>query len=147
LSNFQDIVEEICRQATWSKPEPIAGDEMRFDLEGGLSFTIKSLTNNLALLKLPLANLSASEAETDRFCRRLGQMAAASFRKRRTILSFNGGVFYLHMIVDVAETNVHEIPSICGDFLNDCQWWLKNAAEQPAQTAGLDGLRDFGGSF
>jgi hypothetical protein len=64
--------------------------------------------------------------ETPARARALARMAAAAARKRKAVLSFHEDTFYLHLIVDMAVTRPEEIPAICQDFLNDCDWWRQN---------------------
>jgi hypothetical protein len=109
------------------------------DLEGGLSFEVLALASHQLLLKAHLAERPDSEDDIDRIGRRLGLMSAASFQKRRSILSLSADGFYLHLIVDLNLVNETEIAGLCRDFLNDCQWWRKNFPDQ-APLASFSGL-------
>jgi hypothetical protein len=144
LKNFRNIVQEICREAGWDGSASAGSDCFGLALEGGLSLTVRALTRDLTLFWLPLAAQPDSEAETDRQCRRLGQLAAAAFGQRRSILSVKDGFFGLHLIVDSAVTRVSETPALCRDFLNDGQWWRQKAAEVPVRS-GPEGLEGLGG--
>jgi hypothetical protein len=130
LKNFLDIVDMICREAGWTRPKGDDPERLAVDLEGGLSFEAIALSRHQLLFKARLAERPDSEDDIDRIGRRLGLMSAASFQKRRSILSLNGDGFYLHLIADLNLVNETEIAGFCRDFLNDCQWWRKNFPDQ-----------------
>jgi hypothetical protein len=130
LKNFRDIVDAICREAGWSRPKGDDPERLAVDLEGGLSFEALALSSRRLLFKARLAERPDSEDDIDRIGRRLGLMSAASFQKRRSILSLNADGFYLHLIADLNLASETEIAGLCRDFLNDCQWWRKNFPDQ-----------------
>jgi hypothetical protein len=130
LKNFRDIIDLICREAGWSRPKGDDPERLAVDLEGGLSFEALALSPHQLLFKAHLAERPDSEDDIDRLGRRLGLMSAASFRKRRSILSLKADGFYLHLIVDLNLASETEIAGLGRDFLNDCQWWRKNFPDQ-----------------
>lgn len=143
MGGLQDIVDELCREAGW-RPRRLSEDgPVTLELEGGLSFEVSLLPPGLALFRSRLADLPADEAEADRFCRRLGQMAAASFKKRRSIVSVKGSSAHLHVTADSRLVPPGEMPGLCRGFLNDCDWWLKNIHDRPGGS-GAGGFPNFG---
>jgi hypothetical protein len=92
-----------------------------------MAFTL-SAPDDRHLVFLYLLHASASGETPGASARNLARMATASARERKAILSFYEGAFYLHIVVDMAATRAEGIPSLCRDFLNDCDWWRQNRA-------------------
>jgi hypothetical protein len=73
-----------------------------------------------------LADLAPDEDPQGR-ARGYARMAAAAFRTRHAVLSLHQRAFYLSQEVDLATTDVEQVPIFCQNFLNDCDWWRENS--------------------
>ncbi|MDR3157540.1 MAG: type III secretion system chaperone [Zoogloeaceae bacterium] len=124
-SRFDAALAAICAQGGWTLPETDAGGYARVALRE-MEFTLSAPDDRHLCFLYPLPVSAAPEEAPGGQARQLARMAAASAWERKAILSFCEGAFYLHVIVDMAATSVEEIPALCQDFLNDCDWWRQN---------------------
>jgi hypothetical protein len=122
-SRFEAAVAAICAESGWT-PAQSSNDagQARFALPE-MEFTLSAPDDRHLCFLHPLA---PALDETPAMARALARMAAAAARSRKAVLSFHENTFYLHVIVDLAATRAEEIPAICQDFLNDCDWWRQN---------------------
>jgi hypothetical protein len=122
-SRFETALAAICAESGWTPvPSSNGAGSARFALPG-MEFTLSAPDDRHLCFLHPLA-LTPDEASAA--ARALARMAAAAARQRKAVLSFHEGNFYLHLFVDMAVTRPEEIPAICQDFLNDCDWWWQN---------------------
>ena len=122
-SRFETAVAVICAESGWTPVQSSNGaGQARFALPE-MEFTLTASDDRHLCFLYPLA---PRLGETPTRARALAHMAAAAARKRKAVLSFHEDMFYLHVLVDMAVTRPEEIPAICQDFLNDCDWWRQN---------------------
>ncbi|MDR2451617.1 MAG: hypothetical protein LBE85_07595 [Candidatus Accumulibacter sp.] len=122
-SRFETAVAAICAESGWTPvPSSNGGGSARFAL-AEMEFTLTAPDDRHLCFLHPLA---LALDETPARARALARMAAAAARTRKAVLSFHEDTFYLHLIVDLAATRPEEIPAICQEFLNDCDWWRQN---------------------
>jgi hypothetical protein len=122
-SRFETAVAAICAESGWMPARSSNGaGSARFAL-AEMEFTLTAPDDRHLCFLHPLA--SAPDGMPVK-ARKLARMAAAAARKRKAVLSLHADTFYLHVMVDMAATPPEEIPAICQDFLNDCDWWRQN---------------------
>jgi hypothetical protein len=124
-SRLDAAVAAICAESGWTPSrEADASGQARFALRE-MEFTLSAPDDrHLVFLYLLLASVPGETPGAS--ARNLARMAAASARERKAILSFHQGAFYLHVVADMAAMRAEEIPALCRDFLNDCDWWRQN---------------------
>jgi hypothetical protein len=121
-SRFEAAVAAICAESGWTPVESSnSAGQARFALRE-MEFTLTAPDDRRLCFLYPLAS---TLGETPAKARALARMAVAA-RRRKAVLSLHEDTFYLHLIVDMAATRPEEIPAICQDFLNDCDWWRQN---------------------
>jgi hypothetical protein len=124
-SRFDAALAAICAEGGWTLPQADAEGRARFALRE-MDFTLSAPDDRHLTFLHPL--FPAPDEAPGLAARKLARMAAAAARERKAILSFHEGVFYLHAVVDMTKTRAEDIPDICRDFLNDCDWWRQNHA-------------------
>ncbi|MDR2788748.1 MAG: CesT family type III secretion system chaperone [Candidatus Accumulibacter sp.] len=122
-SRFDAAIAAICAESGWKPSAPDADGKVHFSLKE-MEFTLAAPDDCHLCFLHPLVTPAPDEAP-DVEAERLARMVVARERKA-AILSFYEGTFYLHVMVDMAATRPQEIPAICQDFLNDCDWWRQN---------------------
>jgi hypothetical protein len=123
-SRFDTAVAAICAESGWRPSGPDANGKVHFALQE-MEFTLAAPDDrHLCFLHRLVTPAPGEEPGVE--AGRLARMAAAVARERKTILSFYEGTFYLHATVDMTTTYPEEIPALCQDFLNDCDWWRQN---------------------
>jgi hypothetical protein len=100
------------------------GSDASFEL-GDFGFACHSPDDRRFFFLFRLYATSPGETPEEK-ARGYARMAAASALARRTVLSFDEGAFNLHLEADLAETPPKDIPGLCREFLNDCDWWRQN---------------------
>jgi hypothetical protein len=125
-SRFDAAVAAICAESGWTPSGPDAAGQVSFALRE-MNFTLSAPNDRHLCFIYALLTLAPDDAPGVK-ARKLARMAAAAARERKTILSFHEGVFHLHVVVDMATTRAEEIPAVCQDFLNDCDWWRQNGS-------------------
>jgi hypothetical protein len=108
----------------WESSPPDEAGRIRFAL-AEMEFFLQAPDDRHLSLLYPLATVDPGEDANVR-ARGLARMAAAAARRRAAVLSFHEGTFYLHTMVDLAQTDAESIPGLCQSFLNDCDWWRQN---------------------
>jgi hypothetical protein len=117
------MAEAVRRAAGWSRVPNVVDGAVEFSLKDGLAFKLFKLDGRLASFAANLGPSPDDEAEADDLARRLGQLAAAAFSRRRSILGLADGRYRLHLSFDL--TNPDLLPALCAEFLNDLDWWRK----------------------
>ncbi|MDR3205094.1 MAG: hypothetical protein LBV23_10205 [Deltaproteobacteria bacterium] len=126
LLSLEDISAELCTAAGWQKNVTMRSDSVKFELEDGLSFTLKNFDNKTMAFEAPLGLLPEDKVEADELARKLCRLAAAASLRRRSILSLSNGQLALHLIYDTVATPLAQAPLSCAEFLNDLDWWRLN---------------------
>jgi hypothetical protein len=127
MSRFDTALAALKAETGW---EPVADGAnapatARFAL-ADLAFSMSAPDDRHLFFSYRLAELAPGEDPQAR-ARGYARMAAASFRTRHVVLSFRQRAFYLSREVDLAATDVEDVPLFCQNFLNDCDWWRENS--------------------
>jgi hypothetical protein len=126
VSRFDTAIAVICVESGWRPSGTDAEGKVRFSLSD-MEFTLAAPDGgHLCFLHALVTPMPGEPLEAE--AEKLARMAAAAAQERKTILSFHEGTFYLHFMVDLAVTRLEDVPAICQDFLNDCDWWRQNHA-------------------
>ncbi len=122
----------VATAAGWRAPKPDAGGRYHFALRGGLGLTMFSPDGNAIILRAEVQTLPAEESPRENMLRAQAKLAVAALKERRTTLALEGDVIILHRVVPDRETPVERMPAIVETFLNDLDWWKKQAARLAA---------------
>jgi hypothetical protein len=125
MPRFEDALAALEADTGWKAMRNATEAAALFALED-LDFQCRSPDDRRLQFLFRLYALAPDEAPETK-ARGYARMAAASARRRRSILSFHEGAFYLHLEADLTKTLPDEIPGLCQEFLNDCDWWRQNA--------------------
>lgn len=131
MSRFDAALNALKAETGWEPLPPEGNAEntrgaARFALDG-LTFSMTVPDNRHLYFSYCLVTLATDEDPQVRAWN-YARMAAASFKTRRTVLSFAGGAFYLSQEVDLTTDDVEQTPFFCQNFLNDCDWWRENSS-------------------
>lgn len=149
-SQLQHIADTVTKAAGWNQALPDAEGAFRFELEGGLDFSLLSPDGKTAVLLAdlgPAPDSSAPQGADD--LRRIASLAAASLKKRRSTLALAGGRVELQRSFPVTFATEQEICPEVRDFLNDLAWWKKQlGGTDSSSTASTSPFSfSFGGWF
>jgi hypothetical protein len=127
MTALSEMAEAIRLEAGWSRAPEDQNGSVEFRLADGVSFSLISRGAHLAAFRADLGPWPEGENEAGLLARRLSSLSAATFFKRRSIVSSAGGRYGLHLAFDPVRTGLEEIPGLCARFLNDLDWWRLNA--------------------
>jgi hypothetical protein len=125
VDRLQEAAQALSSATGWPLPAPDESGRRVFPLEG-MDFSLYSPDGRLLFFGFELSRLDP-EGDMNAQVRALAKRAAASMLGRKTVLSLKGDVACLHRECDLARLDMADIPDICADFLNDCDWWRLNA--------------------
>jgi hypothetical protein len=127
MNNRLEMAEAVRQAAGWHKVPKQVDSAVEFELEGHTTFKLIQPSDHLAAFTAKVIICPADVTEADELARRLGQLAAAAFCRRRSTLSLSQGHYLLHLAFEPS-LGLAEIPSLCSDFLNDLDWWRHNSS-------------------
>lgn len=143
MSFLQEAADAVTSAAGWKKAVPDAAGVFHFRLEQDLDMDLFSPDGRTLILRAEVGPLPPAERDADDVLRRCASRAVAAGRKRRSVLTLDGGALILHRLLP-REGSLEEMPRHVRDFLNDLTWWKAQAgngspAASPFSFAGLQG--------
>ena len=128
MRRFDAAIAALEAETGWQAVRPVRGSEAaaRFEL-ADFAFECRSPDDKHFFFLFSIHALAPGETPEAK-ARGYARMAAAAACSRRSILSFakDENAFCLHLAVNLAETDAEDIPGLCREFLNDCDWWRQN---------------------
>ena len=133
MSSYLDkAAATVATAAGWRQPEPDAQGRYCFTLRGGLNLAMFSPDGNAVILRAEVQALPGEEIPRENLLRAQAKLAVAEFKERKSILALEGDVLILHRVVFAKDTPLENMSAIVETFLNDLDWWKKQAARLAA---------------
>lgn len=130
MGSFLDsAASAIAAAAGWKPPKADERGTYGFSLRGDLDMRMFSPDGgNTLILWGAIQDLPEDERARDDLLLAQAQRAVAACRERGTVLALEGDSLILQRVVQGRETSLEAVPGIAEGFLNDLEWWKKQAA-------------------
>jgi hypothetical protein len=130
MASFLDsAASAIADAAGWKPPKADEQGVYAFHLRGELDMRMFSPDGgNTAILWSAVQTLPGEEHTREELLLACAQRAVAACKERKTALVLEKDTLILQRVIKVKETPFEEVPGIAESFLNDLEWWKKQAA-------------------
>lgn len=130
MESFLDsAASAIAAAAGWSPPKADERGIYRFFLRGDLEMHMFSPDGGNTLILWSIVQTLPEEARArDDLLLAQAQRAVAACRERDTALALEGDSLILQRVIQSRESSLEDVPGIAEGFLNDLEWWRKQAA-------------------
>lgn len=130
MASFLDsAASAIADAAGWKQPKPDKQGSYVFFLQGDLDMCLFSPDGgSTVVFYSTVQTLPEDERAQDELLLAQAQRAVAACKDRKTTLALEGDTLILQQIIRIKEAYLEEMPGIAEGFLNDLDWWRKQAA-------------------
>ena len=130
MASFLDrAASAIAEAAGWKRPRADERGVYAFSLQGDLDMCLFSPDGgNTVVLCSTVQVLPEDERMREELLLAQAQRAVAACMERKTTLALEENTLILHQVFRGKETAIEDIPGIAESFLNDLDWWRKQAA-------------------
>ena len=130
MASFLDSAASAIADAAGWKP-PTADDRggYGFVLQGDLDMRLFSPDGgNTLIFWSSVQTLPVDEYKREELLLAHAQRAVAACKERRSVLALEGDTLILQRVIQGKEIPLEELPEVAKDFLNDLDWWKRQAA-------------------
>ncbi|MDR3175504.1 MAG: molecular chaperone Tir [Desulfovibrio sp.] len=130
MASFLDsAASAVAAAAGWKRPEADERGIYGFSLRGDLDMRMFSPDGGgTVVFCSAVQTLPEEERARDELLLAQARRAVAACRERESTLALEGNTLVLQRVVRDKETALEELPGIAECFLNDLDWWRKQAA-------------------
>lgn len=130
MASFLDnAAAAIASAAGWKPPSADEGGAYGFSLQGDLDMRMFSPDGgNTVIFCAAVQTLPEDGRARDDLLLAHAQRAVAAGKERKTALALEGDALILQRVIQSKGTSLEEMPGIAEGFLNDLDWWRKQAA-------------------
>lgn len=130
MASFLDSAASVIAEAAgWKQPKADERGAYTFSLRGDLDMNVFSPDGgNTLIFHATVQALPEEERACDDLLLAQAQRAVAACKERGTTLALEGDTLILQRVIQGRETALEAMPGIAEGFLNDLDWWRKQAA-------------------
>ena len=130
MASFLDsAASAIAGAAGWKPPKADEQGVYAFAVQGDLDMRLFSPDGgNTLILWSAVQTLPEDRYTREELLLAHAQRAVAACKERGTVLALEGDTLILQRVLQARETPLEELPGIAERFLNDLDWWKKQAA-------------------